>query len=136
MRRLANLILLVMPLSFVSGAGDAVRVTPDLLLNIGGFPITNSMVTSWVMSLILILGVKFLVGKPQLIPSKGQLVLESVIGGIRGIIEPIVGKKVFFPSFWLPTGLFFFILIQNWSGLLPGVGTIGYGVVDGDHFSI
>lgn len=136
MRRLANLILLVMPLSFVSGAGDAVRVTPDLLLNIGGFPITNSMVTSWVMSLILILGVKFLVGKPQLIPSKGQLVLESVIGGIRGIIEPIVGKKVFFPSFWLLTGLFFFILIQNWSGLLPGVGTIGYGVVDGDHFSI
>ena len=125
-----------MPLSFVSGAGDAVRVTPDLLLNIGGFPITNSMVTSWVMSLILILGVKFLVGKPQLIPSKGQLVLESVIGGIRGIIEPIVGKKVFFPSFWLLTGLFFFILIQNWSGLLPGVGTIGYGVVDGDHFSI
>ena len=136
MRRLANLILLVMPLSFVSGAGDAVRVTPDLLLNIGGFPITNSMVTSWVMSLILILGVKFLVGKPQLIPSKGQLVLESVIGGIRGIIEPIVGKKVFFPSFWLLTGLFFFILIQNCICLLPGVGTIGYGVVDGDHFSI
>jgi F-type H+-transporting ATPase subunit a len=84
----------------------------------------------------LIILVKILVGKPQLIPSKGQLVLESVIGGIRGIIEPIVGKKVFFPSFWLLSGLFFFILIQNWSGLLPGVGTIGYGYAIEDYFKV
>jgi F-type H+-transporting ATPase subunit a len=59
-----------------------------------------------------------------------------MIGGIRGIIEPIVGKKVFFPSFWLLSGLFFFILIHNWSGLLPGVGTIGYGYEINDHFSV
>ena len=32
--------------------------------------------------------------------------------------------------------MFFFILIQNWSGLLPGVGTIGKGHFDGDHFVV
>lgn len=136
MRRLVNLILLSLPLCFVHGAGDGVKVIAEEVFTIGSFPVTNSMVTSWIVSLILISIIKILVGTPQLVPTKGQLVLESMIGGIRGIIEPIVGKKVFFPSFWLLSGLFFFILIHNWSGLLPGVGTIGYGHEVNNHFSI
>ena len=94
MRRLANLIILTFPLSLVEGAGDGVKVTAEKVFSFGNFPITNSMVTSWVISLFLVL-FKLLVGKPQIIPSKGQLILESVIGGIRGIIEPIVGKSIF-----------------------------------------
>ena len=134
MKRLALLILLC-PFTALNAAGDGVKVTAETVFSIGQFPVTNSMVTSWIVSLLLVFSIKLLVGRPQLIPGKGQLILESLIGGIRGIIEPIVGKKVFFPSFWLLSGLFFFILIQNWSGLLPGVGTIGYGTMD-DHFSI
>ncbi len=136
MKSLAKLILFLSPLGSLHAAGDGVKVTADQITSIGGLPISNSMVTSWIISLLLIIFIKVLVGKPQLIPSKGQLILESVIGGIRGIIEPIVGKKVFFPSFWLLSGLFFFILIQNWSGLLPGVGTIGYGYSVEDHFKV
>ena len=137
MKRLANLILLSLPISLVEGAGDGVKVTAETVFTLGNLPVTNSMVTSWIISLLLVILVRVMVGKPQLIPTKGQLILESVIGGIRGIIEPIVGKKVFFPSFWLLSGLFFFILIHNWSGLLPGVGTIGYGQVDDQgHFAI
>jgi F-type H+-transporting ATPase subunit a len=133
---LAKLIVILSPFGTLHAAGDGVKVTADQITTIGGLPISNSMVTSWIISLLLIIFIKILVGKPQLIPSKGQLVLESVIGGIRGIIEPIVGKKVFFPSFWLLSGLFFFILIQNWSGLLPGVGTVGYGYSVEDHFKV
>ena len=136
MKSLAKLIVILSPFGTLHAAGDGVKVTADQITTIGGFPISNSMVTSWIISLLLIIFIKILVGKPQLIPSKGQLVLESVIGGIRGIIEPIVGKKVFFPSFWLLSGLFFFILIQNWSGLLPGVGTVGYGYSVEDHFKV
>ncbi len=82
------------------------------------------MVTSWVVSLLLIVIVKALVSKPSLVPSRGQLVVESVIGGLRDIVEPIVGRRVFFPAFWLLSGLFVFILVNNLSGLLPGVGTL------------
>ena len=135
MKRLVLLILLC-PSASLHAAGGGVKVTAETVFHIGQFPITNSMITSWVVSLLLVFFIKFLVGRPQLIPTKGQLIVESVIGGIRGIIEPIVGKKVFFPSFWLLSGLFFFILIHNWSGLLPGVGTIGQGHLVDDHFSI
>ena len=117
-------------------AEEGVSVTAQRLKVFGDLPITNSMVTSWVVSVVLILLVRWLVGKPSLIPTRGQLIIEECIGMIRGIIQPIVGRKVFFPSFWLLSGLFFFILINNISGLFPGVGTIGYGQNHQGHFSI
>ena len=117
-------------------AGDGVSLTSEELLRLGPLPVTNSMVTSWIVSLFIIFLVKLMVGTPQLIPTKGQLIVESAISSLRSIIEPIVGKKVFFPSFWLLSGLFLFILIHNWSGLLPGVGTIGHGYYLDGHFSI
>ncbi len=91
-----------------------------------GLPITNSMAMSWVISLAIILVVRFLVGKPQLIPSAGQAVIENLLGGIRDIMEPIVGKSLIGKVFPLLIGLFTFILIQNWSGMLPGVGAFGF----------
>ena len=108
----------------------------DEIDRIGVFPITNSMVTSWVVSIFIIIFIKLLVGKTALVPTKGQLVIESAVNLLRGITEPIVGRKVFYPSFWLLSGLFIFILIQNLSALLPGVGTIGYGYEDGGHFVV
>ena len=136
MKRLAPLITAFIPSQIIFAAGDGVNVVAEKVIEIGSLPVTNSMITSWVISILLVFAVKIIVGKPQLIPSKGQLILESVIGGIRGIIEPIVGKKVFLPSFWLLSGLFFFILIHNWSGLLPGVGTIGFGQAVDGHFLV
>jgi F-type H+-transporting ATPase subunit a len=135
-KRLVSLIILYSCPVFLFGAGDGVKVIAEEVFSIGSFPVTNSMVTSWIISILLIIGVKLLVSKPQLVPAKGQLIVESVIGGLRSILEPIVGKKVFFPAFWILSGLFFFILIQNWSGLLPGVGTIGKGHFEGDHFVV
>ena len=136
MKRLAPLITAFLPSQFILAAGDGVNVVAEEVFRIGSLPVTNSMITSWVISFFLIVAVKLIVGQPKLVPTKGQLIVESVIGGIRGIIEPIVGKKVFFPAFWLLSGLFFFILIQNWSGLLPGVGTVGYGYTADDHFVV
>ena len=119
-----------------NAAGGGVSLTSDELTKFGIFPITNSMVTSWVVSLFIIFLVKILVGKTSLIPSKGQLVVETIIESIRSVLQPIVGRKVFIPSFWLLSGLFIFILVQNWSGLLPGVGTIGDGYWKEGHFVV
>ncbi|MFP4157385.1 MAG: F0F1 ATP synthase subunit A [Opitutales bacterium] len=86
------------------------------------------MVTTWAISILLIIGVRLWVGRPQLIPAKGQAVIESLIDGLRGLLEPIVGKKAFPMTFPLLIGLFLYILVHNWSGLFPGVGA--FGLVD------
>jgi len=70
-----------------------------------------------------------------LVPTKSQAVFESLLEGLRDLFEPIVGKKAFPAAFPLLVTLFIFILINNWMGLLPGVGTIGteIGYSDGSH---
>lgn len=120
---------------FGAGAGG-VSLTAEKAFSIGPLPVTNSMITSWIISLTIILVIRLLVGKTSLIPSKGQLFVESIVGGLRNVVEPIVGRKLFFPSFWLLSGLFIFILIQNWSGLLPGVGSVGYYDETGKYTSL
>jgi F-type H+-transporting ATPase subunit a len=106
----------------------AVSPSPYTLVDdsLFGLPITNSMVMSWVISLLIILAVRLMVGKPQLIPSAGQAVVENLLGGIRDIMEPIVGKNLIAKVFPLLIGFLTFILMHNWSGLLPGVGAFGF----------
>ena len=96
------------------------------LFEIFGLPVTNSMVTSWVFSLLIILSVKLAVGNASLVPSKGQAIVENLFEGLRGIMAPIVGSKMLKITFPLLITYFTFILIHNWSGLLPGVGTFGF----------
>ncbi|MFP4259499.1 MAG: F0F1 ATP synthase subunit A [Opitutales bacterium] len=122
-------ILALFPLC-VSGlqAAEGVSPKPYVLTEIFGLPLTNSMVTTWAISILLIIGVRLWVGRPQLIPAKGQAVIESLINGLRGLLEPIVGKKAFPMTFPLLIGLFLYILVHNWSGLFPGVGA--FGLVD------
>ncbi len=102
----------------------------------GGWAITNAMATGWVMSALLVGLFLWLIGKPSIIPSKGQAVVESLIEGLRGIFEPIVGPRAFPTAFPILITFFTFILFHNWMGLIPGVGTMGWGHdVDG-HFHL
>lgn len=105
---------------------QAAHLQGEYLFDIAGFPITNSMLTTWIFTLIIIVFFRFLIrGGAKLVPSKGQLVVESIIDALKGTLEPIMGHKTFKGAFPLLIGLFCYILIMNWSGLLPGVASIG-----------
>lgn len=108
--------------------GEGVAPAAARLIDLGGgWAITNSMATGWAVSAIVIAVILFVLRKPQVLPTKSQAVFESVLEALRDLFEPIVGKKAFPASFPLLVTFFVFILIQNWMGLLPGVGTIGWG---------
>jgi F-type H+-transporting ATPase subunit a len=101
-----------------------VETSAQALFNLGPLPVTNSMVTSWVVALLLIIAIRLAIRRPKLVPTRPQAVVESLVQGILDLTSPIVGNKVAKPTFPLLIALFTFILIQNWSGLFPGVGTI------------
>ncbi len=108
--------------------GEGVAPAAAKLVDFGhGWAITNSMATGWAISLLLITLVLVLVRKPQILPTKGQAVFESLIEALRELFEPIVGKKAFPATFPLLVTFFIFILFHNWMGLIPGVGTVGWG---------
>src|SRR5690625_3001242 len=105
----------------------AVSSSAEVLWRPFGFPITNSMVTSWIIAAILILLIRWAIKKPTIVPHRGQAFVEGIVQAIIDLIEPIVGKRMVNVTFPLLAALFVYILIQNWSGLLPGVGTLGWG---------
>lgn len=104
-----------------------ISISAEPLFQLGSVTITNSILTTWIVTGLLIL---FAVSFSRKIKSDGkpgrlQTFVEFLIEGIANFVESIVGKRkarIFFP---LIATLFFFILFSNWSGLLPGAGTIG-----------
>jgi F-type H+-transporting ATPase subunit a len=128
MSRVSKLALLPLFFASISSAFAAehagVASAAEALFKIGPLPVTNSMVTSWIVAVALIIAIRWAIKRPQLIPSRGQAVVENLVEGIYDLTAPIVGNKVAKHTFPLLVSLFTFILIQNWSGLFPGVGTL------------
>jgi F-type H+-transporting ATPase subunit a len=93
---------------------------------IGAFPITNSMVNTTIVSVLLLGSVAILRRKMVLIPRGFQNAVESIVELMITYIEPVAGSAARARRFLPIVGtLFLFILISNWMGILPGVGSIG-----------
>jgi F-type H+-transporting ATPase subunit a len=107
---------------------EGVSTTASDLFKLGPITVTNSILTTWLVSAVIIIAVQFLVGTPKLVPNKGQAIVEGLAQGLRDALEPVVGKAMIGRVFPVLCGFFVFILLMNWSGLLPGVGTLKYQV--------
>jgi len=92
-----------------------------------GFPITNSMVVSWIVALGLIVFAQRATRNMKHVPDGAQNFLEWLIEGLFRILEGIMGRHLTERTFWFFATIFIFILASNWVGLIPGVGTIGWG---------
>jgi F-type H+-transporting ATPase subunit a len=98
--------------------------------HIGPLQFTSSTVITWIVAAILILVAQLATRKVQLIPSGLQNFVEWLVEGMYTFFEEILGKQLVKKTFWFFCTLFLFILVTNWIGLIPGVGTIGWGEPD------
>ena len=92
-----------------------------------GFPITNSMVVTWIVAIGLIVFAQLATRRMAQVPGGAQNLLEWVIESVYGLLESIIGVHLAQKTFWFFGTIFLFILAANWFGLIPGVGTIGWG---------
>ena len=102
-----------------------ISLSAEKIATIGSFPITNSLLATWIAMAILIFFGLYIKNSITLVPSYIQSMSEMVISGLYNFFESIMGhqtKKVF-P---LIASFFLFIILANWMGLLPGFGTIGF----------
>lgn len=100
-------------------------IKPEVLFNLGQIPITNSLITSWIAMLLLVItGV--LIGKNfKRLPSGLQHIFEMAYEAFDGIAVDAMGKtgRKFVP---LIVTFFLVIITNNWLGILPGVGSLGF----------
>ncbi len=104
-----------------------VELAAETLFHLGPVPITNSLLTMvLVMGFILLAG-SIIARRAQTIPGgRAQGVAELIVEFLLGLVENTAGRNAGRRIFPLVGGIFIFILFANYSGLLPGVGTIGY----------
>lgn len=108
-----------------------ISIAAEKVFNLAGVPISNSILTSWIVSALIVLlcikvgtSLKF---KGQF--TRLQMFFEMLYEGLYGIVTSIAGTskaKLFFP---LVVTFFIYIVPANWSGLLPGAGSIGFNAV-------
>ncbi|MBI3282908.1 F0F1 ATP synthase subunit A [Candidatus Curtissbacteria bacterium] len=102
-----------------------VALAAEKLFSIGPLPVTNSLLTTWIVTAILIAFAYFATRNAALIPHRLQNIAESMIETLQDLIVTIAPDRarVFLP---IVASFFFFILFGNYFGLLPGVGTVGF----------
>lgn len=99
-------------------------LAPDVIIQIGSFPITNTILNTLLVDSTILGGIYYLHNHMKKIPGYFQNILEMVVDMFYDLTEGIAGKnaKKIFPWFM---SFFLFILLANWSGLIPGIGTFG-----------
>ena len=96
--------------------------------NFHGLTITNALLTSWVSVLVIIFISLFLRFKLNAIPNKLQNIFEIVVEGALDLCDQVTNSRVLsLQIFPIAISVFFFVLINNWLGLLP-IG--GFGILE------
>lgn len=112
-----------------------VSIAAEPIFDIGEFKVTNSLFTSWLAMLILVV-VSYVATRrmpanltaaptQDLVPSGLQNFMEWIIESLHGMAKGIAG--VWTPKFFpIVATIFLFVITSNWLGLIPGSGTIGW----------
>jgi len=89
--------------------------------------LTNSLIATFLVVGAIVFWARQATRSVELVPGPTQNLFEAIIEVLHDTLEEIVGKHMVTRAFSLLATLFLFILIANWFGLLPGVGSIGWG---------
>ena len=111
-----------------------ISLAAEPIFSLGSFTFTNSLLVG-IIVMIFLVTIAYVTKRRQLaeVPQGFQNFIEVVIEGALSFIETVTGNREQAEKFLpLTATIFFFVLLSNWFGLLPGVGTIGlYEVHEG-----
>lgn len=107
-------------------SGLHIALAPEHLFVIWGLPITNSLLATWVIMALLLLGAYLMGRKVSVVPGKIQSAIEMFFEYLLGMMEQTLGSRAlairYFP--FIAT-IFIFIFVANTFNFLPIFGTIG-----------
>lgn len=111
-------------LRMFADSGPVVHVAPGTDFTVAGYPVTNSMLLGWAVILLIAIGLAAIARRVTVKPKGGVIqYVEALVTFVVDLVEGAFtdkekGRK-YVPFF---VTLFFFILLNNWSELIPGVG--------------
>ena len=106
---------------------EALPLKAAPLFQIGKLAVTNSMLVTWIVAAGIIVLAQAATRKVKPVPDGLQKFWEWLVESLYNFLESINGRVLVRKTFWFFATIFIFILFVNWFGLVPGVGTIGWG---------
>lgn len=101
-----------------------ISIKAEIISNILGFHLTNSLLLSMIVILtFLVIALRYWHEFNSQKKSGFFYFFQFIIKSIYSLFKSVIGEKInyFFP---LLLAFFIYILLQNWFGLLPGVGSL------------
>lgn len=122
------------PRAIVGEVKEEVTLSAEPIFNIGGFNITNSLLNTWLVVFILIAFTVILRARARKIPKGIQNIFEMILEGGLNLCDSVThDRRKTMKIFPVVFTLFVFILLNNWMGVLPGIGSIGVIETSGAH---
>lgn len=104
-----------------------IPLKPDILFNVGPLAVTNSMVVTWIVAAGILICARLATRRIKPVPTGLQNFWEWLVESLHNFLEGMIGAVLVKRTFWFFATIFIFILFVNWFGLIPGVGTVGWG---------
>ena len=102
----------------------AIHLPADVIFHIGGFGVTNTMLTAW-LSILVLAGLSWIAThRVKLVPKGLQNLLEFTLEWMLGLCVEVAGERNGRRFFPIVTTIFLFVIINAWMNLIPGYGTI------------
>ncbi len=114
-------------LGFLGGPIPFISVPAERVASISGYPLLNSTIMFWVGGLALLFVAWRAGRKPKDVPSGWQNLMEMIYEFFSNTVDGVAGgtPKAGRRFLLLVTTIFLVVMIINWVGILPGVGSIG-----------
>jgi len=98
---------------------------PETLFSLSGFHVSNTLLATLLVDLVIIVFVVIIRRRMSLSPGKLQAVMEGIAEYLRNITEQVAGGRTSMIFPWVAV-FFLYVVLSNLIGLLPGFGTIGF----------
>lgn len=102
-----------------------VTLNAERLFSIGPWEVTNGLLGAVIAGLILVAAAIYVSRHASVIPGRIQSLLELPFEFMLGVVRD-QGGRTWRSMLPLIAAIFIFLLVANWMGILPGIGTIGY----------
>ena len=95
-------------------------------LGITEFAVTNTMLSAWIVTIVIILFFVVGAGKKSLVPGRFQSIIETLFEAIINFSSGVLGQEMARKAFPIVATIFFFVLFNAWLGLLPFYQFLGF----------
>ncbi len=108
-------------------AGIHVAIAAEKVGSFLGLTITNTLITSWVVAILLIVVAFILRSKLKMIPGRFQTLIEEMVAYVYDYIAEVLESREMARKFFpLLMTIFLFVFTSNVLEFLPGVGSFGF----------